>query len=149
MAIWFEGNADILAQLKQRNSDTLCDHMGIEFTEIGEDYLTATMPFNCQTRQYMNILHGGASCVLAESVGSVAANLVIDQHRFRAVGLDINANHLRPVTKGLVTGVARPIMIGRSTQVWEIKMFTDEDKMSCISRLTMSVIPVEKLANLA
>jgi 1,4-dihydroxy-2-naphthoyl-CoA hydrolase len=149
MAIWFDEKIDVLECLKQRNHGTLCDHIGIEFTEIGDDYLTATMPYSEQTRQYMNILHGGASCVLAETVGSVAANLVVDQNKFRAVGLDINANHLRPVTKGLVTGIAKPIMIGRTTQVWEIKMVNDENKMTCISRLTMSVISAEKLTKVS
>lgn len=148
MAIWFDKKKDILDYVKQRNQGTLCDHMRIEFTEVGDDYLTATMPYSEQTRQYMNILHGGASCVLAETVGSVAANLVIDQAHFRAVGLDINANHLRPVTKGLVTGTARPILIGRTTHVWEIKMLND-NKMTCISRLTMSVISAEKLTKVS
>ena len=97
------------------------------FTEVGDDYLVATMPVNDTTKQYMGILHGGASCVLAESVGSVAANYVIDHQQYRAVGQEINANHLRPVASGLVTGIATPIHLGKASQVWDIKI-TNQDK---------------------
>ena len=141
MSIWFKEYD--LASIAERQQNTLCDHLGITFTAIEEDSLTATMPCDDRTRQYMGILHGGASCVLAESVGSVAANLVIDPDKYRAVGLDINANHLRPVFKGLVTGIAKPIMLGKKTHVWEIKLYDEQNKMSCISRLTMAVIAKE------
>lgn len=134
-----------LEDLSNRNQRTLVDHLEINFTEIGDDYLTATMPFSENTQQYMGILHGGASCVLAETVGSVAANFVIDHEKFRAVGQEINANHIRPVSSGLVTGTARPVHLGKSTQVWDIKMTNDQGKLTCISRLTMAVISLEKI----
>lgn len=143
MSIWQKPFS--LEDLSNRNQRTLVDHLEINFTEIGDDYLTATMPFGENTQQYMGILHGGASCVLAETVGSVAANFVIDHEKFRAVGQEINANHIRPVSQGLITGTARPVHLGRSTQVWDIKMTNDQGKLTCISRLTMAVIKLEKI----
>ena len=143
MAIWFKQFH--LSDLTNRNQYTLVDCLGIKFTEIGEDYLTATMPFSNDTRQYMNILHGGASCVLAETVGSVAANFVIDHSQYRAVGQEINAHHIRPVSQGLVTGTAKPIHLGRTTQIWDIQMRNNQGKLNCVSRLTMAVIPLNKI----
>ena len=143
MSIWFEPFT--LEQLHHRGLKTMVHHLDIEFTEIGDDYLTATMPVSEKTQQYMGIIHGGASCVLAETIGSVAANCVIDHSKFRAVGQEISASHLRPVSSGKVTGIAKPIMLGKRSQVWEIKLYNDQGKMSCISRLTMAVIDVEKL----
>jgi 1,4-dihydroxy-2-naphthoyl-CoA hydrolase len=115
------------------------DYIGIEFTEIGEDYITGKMPVDNRTRQPMGLLHGGASCVLAETLGSVGASLCIDQTKQVAVGLDINANHLRAAREGYVYGTAKPIHIGRSTQVWEIKIVNESNQLVCISRLTMAV----------
>lgn len=117
------------------------DHLGIEFTEIGDDYIVARMPVDRRTRQTMGLLHGGASVVLAETLGSVAANCVLDNRTHHAVGLDINANHLRSATEGFVIGVTRPIHIGRTTQVWEIKISTEVgNHLVCISRITMAVL---------
>ena len=116
-------------------------HVGIEFVDVGDDYLSARMPVDERTTQPFGILHGGASCVLAESLGSVAAWMCIDPDQYRAVGLDINANHIRAVTKGWVLGTAKPLHIGRRTHVWEIDI-TEQDtgKRVCISRLTVAII---------
>ncbi|OUS35377.1 thioesterase ['Osedax' symbiont bacterium Rs2_46_30_T18] len=128
-----------LARLNQARENTLMRHLGIEFTEFGDDYISATMPVDQRTHQPMGLLHGGASVVLAETLGSTAATLACPEG-FACVGLEINANHMRAVRSGLVTGITKPLHIGRSTQVWEIKMFDQEQKMNCISRITLSVI---------
>lgn len=144
MSIWFQPFT--LEDIQDRNHTTLVSHLDIEFTEIGDDYLKATMPVSEKTQQYMGILHGGASCVLAETIGSVAANCVVDQAQYRAVGQEISASHLRPVPNGqIVTGIAKPIMLGRRSQVWEIKLYNPEGKITCISRLTMAVIDKKRL----
>jgi len=143
MSIWFKPFE--VNEVQQRNQKTLIHHLNIVFTEVGDDYLVATMPVDDTTKQYMGILHGGASCVLAESVGSVAANYAIDHEKYRAVGQEINANHLRPVSSGLVTGIATPIHLGRASQVWDIKITNENQKLICISRLTMAVISLDKL----
>lgn len=121
---------------------TLMESLGIELTEIGEDFLKGTMPVDARTVQPFGILHGGASVALAETLGSVAAGMIIDKSKFITVGLDINANHLRPVSTGFVEGLAKPVFLGKKTQVWEIKI-TDmtSQKLTCISRLTMAVVP--------
>jgi len=141
-SIWFEPFT--LEQLHSRGLKTMVHHLDIQFTEIGEDYLTPTMPVGEKTQQYMGILHGGASCVLAETVGSVAANCVIDHTKYRAVGQEISASHLRPVPGGSVTAIAKPLMLGKRSHVWEIKIYNDQGKMSCISRLTMAVIEASR-----
>ncbi len=115
------------------------EYIGIEFTEIGDDYISAKMPVDHRTRQPLGLLHGGASCVLAESLGSVAGSLCLDQTKQYAVGLEINANHIRSVKEGYVYGTARPVHIGKSTQVWDIKIVTEEHKLVCVSRLTLAV----------
>jgi 1,4-dihydroxy-2-naphthoyl-CoA hydrolase len=127
-----------LDQLRERSARTLMDHLGIEYLEIGDEYLKARMPVDSRTRQPDGILHGGASVALAETLGSVAAGLCVDREKKRIVGLEINANHIRPVTDGWVTGVARPIHVGNTTQVWEIKMYNDQEKLVCVSRLTVA-----------
>jgi 1,4-dihydroxy-2-naphthoyl-CoA hydrolase len=118
---------------------TLGEHLGIRFTEIGEDYLEATMPVEGRTHQPMGLLHGGASVSLAETLGSVAATLCVDESKF-CVGLEINANHLRSVRSGLVKGTTRPIHIGKKTQVWEIRIVNEQNEMVCVSRITMAVL---------
>ncbi len=104
--------------------------------------MEGTMPVDARTHQPHGILHGGASVALAETLGSVAANMSVDPTKFRCVGLEINANHISPVKSGIVTGVARPLHVGRTTQVWEIRITSDQGKLVCVSRLTMAVIPV-------
>ena len=120
--------------------DSMVDHLGIEFTDIGDDHLSARMPVDHRTHQPFGILHGGASAALAETLGSVAANLSIDQNHDYCVGLEINANHVKSVKDGWVTGTARPIHIGARTHIWEIRINNSDDQLVCISRLTMAVI---------
>lgn len=128
-----------LEAVNRMKNNTLIGHVGIEVTEIGDDYVRGTMPVNSTTHQPMGLLHGGASVVLAETLGSLAANLCVEQGRQYCVGLEINANHLSSVREGLVVGTARPLHVGRSTQVWQIEIATEAGKPVCISRLTMAV----------
>lgn len=114
--------------------------IGIEFTAFDDESLTATMPVDTRTHQPYGILHGGASVVLAESLGSVASNLIIDTEQFIGVGLEVNANHLRPVKSGHVTGVCRPIHLGSKTHVWDIRIHNEAGKPVCISRLTVAIV---------
>jgi uncharacterized protein (TIGR00369 family) len=115
--------------------------LGIRFTDIGDDYLRGTMPVDPRTKQPFGLLHGGASVALAETLGSLAGTMCIDAKNEMAVGLDINANHVRAVTGGIVTGTARPLHVGRNTQVWEIRIENEDGKLVCISRLTLAVVP--------
>lgn len=138
MAIWKQ-QVD-LATANAGSRRTLMQAIDIRITEIGDDFLRGTMPVDDRTRQPYGILHGGASVALAETLGSTAAMLCCEEGT-AAVGLDINANHLRAVREGMVTGTARPIHIGRSTQVWEIRITNDAGELTCISRLTMAVVP--------
>jgi 1,4-dihydroxy-2-naphthoyl-CoA hydrolase len=124
---------------------TLIRALDIRVTEIGDDWLRGSMPVDDRTRQPYGILHGGASAALAETLGSTAAMLCCEDGR-AAVGLDINANHLRAVREGLVTGTARPLHIGRSTQVWEIRIENEAGELVCISRLTVAAVPGEAFA---
>ena len=138
MAIWF--SSPTVAELKARSANTLVELIGIEYTEIGEDYIRARMPVDRRTVQPAGILHGGASVVLAETLGSVAAYLCIDPTQKMAVGLEINANHVRSVREGYVTGTVRPLHIGHSTQIWDIHIRDDQKRPVCISRITMAVL---------
>ncbi len=136
---WFkEYEIDYLQKLRSAN---MGEHIGFEFLEIGESSITGRIPVDHRTTQPFGILHGGASCVLAETLGSVAAWMTIDPDKFRAVGLEINANHIRAVTKGYVVGVCSPLHVGRRTQVWQIDMHEEETgKRTAVSRLTVAVI---------
>jgi 1,4-dihydroxy-2-naphthoyl-CoA hydrolase len=138
MTIWKKSFT--LEDLKERHVDTAEGHLGIEFCAIGDDWLAARMPVDARTVQPFRILHGGASVLLAESVGSCAANLCVDQEKFYCVGLDINANHVRGASSGWVTGTARPLHIGKSTHVWQIHITNEAGALVCVSRLTMSVL---------
>ena len=129
-------------ELNRLSRGTLIEHLGIVFTAAGEDWLQATMPVEPRTRQPYGLLHGGASVVLAETLGSSAGNLCLDTREQMAVGLEINANHLRAVREGSVTGTAKALHVGRSTQVWEIRIENEAGKPVCISRLTLAVVPV-------
>lgn len=139
MAIWKQSIE--LDRINAWNNNTLIEHLGMRVTEIGEDFVRGTMPVDKRTIQPFGLLHGGASVALAESLGSLAANLVLEADKGMAIGLDINANHVRAATSGLVTGTARPLHVGRSTQVWEIRIEDEQQELICISRLTMAVIP--------
>lgn len=132
-----------LEALNNISENTCNEYLGIEFTEYGDDYIMARMPVNERTVQPMRILHGGASVVLAETVGSVAATLCIDDPAKTAVGVSINASHLRPAREGsVVTATCTPIRIGRTLHVWDIKIRDEKDRMTCICRLTMAVIDI-------
>jgi 1,4-dihydroxy-2-naphthoyl-CoA hydrolase len=126
--------------LNAHSVNTVDSHLGIEFTEVGEDYLCARVPVNEKTRQPYGLLHGGVSVVLAETLGSCGAYCASPEG-YKAVGLDINANHIRGVMSGWVTGTARPVHIGRTTHVWQIDLRNDEGELSCVSRLTVSILP--------
>ena len=139
MAIWKQ-TID-LERINAWNRNTLVEHLGMRVTEVGDEHVRGTMPVDERTKQPFGLLHGGASVALAESLGSLAANLVLDVDKEMAVGLDINANHVRAATSGTVTGTARALHLGRSTQVWEIRIVDDGDQLVCISRLTMAVVP--------
>ncbi|MBO9680426.1 hotdog fold thioesterase [Paenacidovorax monticola] len=128
-----------LAQLNALNANTAVAHLGIEFTEVGDDFLRARVPVDHRTKQPYGLLHGGVSVVLAETLGSVGAACSCPEGH-RAVGLDINANHLRATTSGWVTGTARPVHIGRTTQVWQIDMVNDAGEPTCVSRITMAIL---------
>lgn len=121
------------------NADTAISHLGIELLALGDDFISARVPVDARTRQPMGLLHGGVSLVLAETLGSIGAYLCCDDAH-HVVGLDINANHLRGVRSGWVTGTARPVHTGRSTQVWQIEMRDDSGALSCVARLTMAVL---------
>ena len=129
-----------LDSLNQTGKNTMTDFLDIRFTQIGEDFLEATMPVTDKTKQPLGLLHGGANVVLAETLGSVAATLTVDTSRQHCVGLEINANHLKSVRDGLVRGVTKPIHLGKNTQVWEIKIYNSHDELTCISRITMAII---------
>ena len=140
MNIWFKPYT--LADIQWMLKDNMCETIGIEITEITSDSVKGKMPVDHRTVQPMKILHGGASVALAESLGSVASNLIIDASKYVCVGLDINANHLRPVSSGYVFGEAKPIHIGKKTHVWSIEIKNEQGKLVCISRLTMAVVEI-------
>ena len=129
-----------LAMLTSMSAKTMVEHIGIEFTNIGEDFIEARMPVDHRTHQPLGLLHGGASVVLAETLGSVAATCCVDMSKQYCVGLDINANHIKSVREGFVIGIAKPIHVGKKTQVWEIRITNDQQELVCISRITMAVI---------
>lgn len=137
MAIWTR--TPNLEQMMEASRKTAVGHMGIEYLEVGDNYVKGRMPVDERTVQPFGILHGGASVVLAETLGSMAANCCLKDRETVAVGLDINANHIRPVSKGWVYGTATALHIGSTTQVWEIRIENEEGKTTCISRLTMAV----------
>ncbi len=141
MAIW--KNPVSLDDIEQFSKNTMVEHLGIQITEIGDDYLKASMPVCPKTHQPMGLLHGGASVALAETVSSIAAFMTAPAGR-RCVGLEVNANHMRAVKSGVVFAVARPIHIGRSTQVWDIRITDENDNSISISRITIAVLELEK-----
>ena len=138
MAIWFK--TPTLDEAEKLHGQTMVAMLGIEVTDITEDSVVAIMPVDKRTTQIHGILHGGASVALAETLGSYAANCCVDQDKYRCVGLDINANHIRPVRSGQVTAVVRPVHIGRKTQVWGIQISDSNDRLVCESRLTIAVV---------
>ena len=144
MSLWKQPASLERANAMSRN--TLMEALDIRFTEIGDDFVRGTLPVDARTHQPYGLLHGGASVALAETLGSYAAMLTLDPATEAAVGLDINANHVRGVKSGIVTGTARPLHLGRGTQVWEIRIEDERGKLVCISRLTLAVIPKQVVA---
>ncbi len=137
-SIWFmEPTIETLNSFRE---NTLSGTLGIEYTEVGPDFIRGTMPVNDTTRQPAGILHGGASVSLAESLGSVGAFLTVDPAKYSVVGLDINANHIKSVREGIVIGTAKPLHCGKRTQVWEIDIRNEQQNLVCISRLTIAIL---------
>jgi 1,4-dihydroxy-2-naphthoyl-CoA hydrolase len=139
MSIWFNKTLTI-EDIAPISKNTLGEHIGMRFSEIGEDYLKATMPVDHRTHQPYGLLHGGASAALAETLGSVCSALVIDQEKFICVGIEINANHVRSVRRGTVEGTCTPIHIGATTHVWDIRIHDERNKLICVSRLTVAIL---------
>jgi 1,4-dihydroxy-2-naphthoyl-CoA hydrolase len=141
MSIWFNDVTLEKLQASQKGTSNLTTHIGIEYTDLGDDFISAKMPVDERSKQPYGLLHGGASCVLAETLGSVASALCVDASKYIVVGLEINANHLRPATSGYVVGTVKPIHLGRKTHVWDIRIETESDKkLVCVSRLTVAVL---------
>jgi len=138
--IWNNTNIRI-EDLQPLGKGTMGEYIGIEWTEIGADFLRAKMPVDHRTIQPYGLLHGGASVALAETIGSVASYLVVDNQQFYCVGLEINANHIRGVRQGFVIGTATPLHLGKTTHVWDIKIKNELDKLVCVSRLTVAIVP--------
>ncbi len=138
MSIWFRSITP--EELNQRGEQSMSDFLGIVFTEVGDNFLIATMPASPRTKQPIGIIHGGASVVLAETVASTAANMVVDFNQCYCVGLEINANHIRSVREGLVQAITRPIHLGKTTQVWSIEITNQAGQITCMSRMTAYVV---------
>ena len=143
MSIWFKKNIT-LDELNALNTNTMAEFLEMNWEEIGTNYLRLSMPVSNKNKQPYGFLHGGASCVLAETIGSVASAIVIDREKFYCVGIEINANHVRSVTEGKVTAKCEPLHLGKTTHVWDIKIYDEGDKMFCVSRLTVAIIPIKK-----
>jgi 1,4-dihydroxy-2-naphthoyl-CoA hydrolase len=138
MAIWRDSFP--LERVREQSRNTLITQLGIEFIEAGDDYLKGRMPVDSRTHQPAHMLHGGASVALAETLASWAATFVVDPEQSYCVGLEINANHVRAVGSGWVIGTARPVHLGRSTQIWEVRITDEAERLVCISRVTMAVL---------
>jgi 1,4-dihydroxy-2-naphthoyl-CoA hydrolase len=138
MSIWFREYT--IEEINRRGIQTMADFLSIEFTEIGQDFLIAKMPVTDKVKQPIGIVHGGANVVLAETIASTAANMVVNIADYYCVGLEINTNHIRSVREGIVWGTARPFHLGKSTQVWHIELKDEQDRVTAISRMTASVL---------
>ncbi|MGK0249449.1 MAG: 1,4-dihydroxy-2-naphthoyl-CoA hydrolase [Oleispira sp.] len=136
--IWFR--APKIEVLNRQMENTACSNLGIAVIEVGDDYITGTMPADARTFQPMGLIHGGSNVLLAETLGSMAANCCVDVSHEFCVGQEVNANHIRGVRSGIVTGTAKLVHKGRTSQVWEIRIVNEQDKLTCISRLTMAVV---------
>jgi 1,4-dihydroxy-2-naphthoyl-CoA hydrolase len=139
MSIWFNKSLS-LPQLMPLGQDTMAHWLGMEWVSIGDDYLKMRMPVNSKTKQPYGLLHGGASCALAETIGSVASHYVMDSEKCICVGLEINANHVRAAREGYVTATCTPLHLGASTHVWDVKIHDDGGKLVCVSRLTVAIL---------
>jgi len=139
MPIWFDKSVT-LPDIIKLGEGTMSDHLGMEWVGIGDDFIQLRMPVNDKTKQPYGLLHGGASCVLAETAGSVASALVINREKYLCVGIGINASHVRGVKEGFVTGICTPLHLGKTTHVWDIKMYDDKERLVCVSRLTVAIL---------
>ena len=139
MSIWFTKEINI-SQLNEIGKNNMAHHIGIEFLEAGEDYLIGRMPVDARTIQPYGLLHGGASVVLAETLGSIASHCAVNGELFQAVGIEVNANHIRSARSGYVTGKCTPLHLGGGTHVWEIKITDEGGKLVCVSRLTVAIL---------
>ena len=139
----FDKNIKV-SHLQEISKNTMVEHLGIEFLELGKNFISAKMPVDHRTHQPMGLLHGGASIVLAETLGSVASSILVDMNKYHCVGLEINANHIKSARNGFVTGKATPIHLGKKTHVWDIKITNGNDELVCVSRLTVAVIEKKK-----
>jgi 1,4-dihydroxy-2-naphthoyl-CoA hydrolase len=138
--IWFNKTLQ-LSDLTDFGKGNMIEHLGIQLLELGDDFIKGTMPVDHRTKQPYGLLHGGASATLAETLGSFASALVIDTSKFICVGLEINANHIRSAKAGYVTGTCTPIHLGSSTHIWDIRIVDEQNKLVCISRLTVAILP--------
>lgn len=138
MRIW--KNETTVEVMNSFSNNTMVSHLGIEFLEIGDDFLKARMPVDNRTHQPLGLLHGGASVVLAETLGSSAGSMCVTYPDEYVVGLEINANHIKSARSGWVTGITKPVHLGKKTQVWEIKIYNESEELVCISRITLAVI---------
>lgn len=141
--MWFDKTLTI-ESLQSFNQETMAQYLGMEWVALGADYLKMSMPVSARTRQPYGLLHGGASCALAETIGSVGSHLLIDPAAYMCVGLEINANHLLSAKDGKVTATARPVHVGKSTHVWDIRICDEAENLVCISRLTVAILPVKR-----
>jgi len=139
----FDKNIKV-SQLQEFSKNTMVEHLGIEFLELGKDFISAKMPVDHRTHQPMGLLHGGASIALAETLGSVASSVLVDLNKFTCVGLEINANHIKSARSGYVTGKATPIHLGKKTHVWDIKISNENDELLCVCRLTVVILEKKK-----
>lgn len=137
--IWFNKSLSV-ASLKSFGINTMVKHLGMDWVAIGDDYIKMSMPVDDRTKQPYGLLHGGASCALAETIGSIASQCVIDPDKFICVGIEINANHVRSARQGHVTATCTPLHIGASTHIWDIKIHDEREKLVCISRLTVAIL---------
>ncbi len=142
MSIWH--NTPSLTQINALNEGTLGEYMNITFTEMGDDFIKASMPVDNRTRQPFGLLHGGASVALAETLGSVASWCCINRELFMGVGIEINANHIKAVMSGIVTGVCTPINVSGKYHVWDIKIYNEQNELCCVSRFTCTVVAKSK-----
>ena len=141
MSIWFQKIS--ISDLAGIFANTMAEFLKMEWEEIGNDFLKLSMPVDDSTRQPYGFLHGGASCVLAETIGSAGSALIIDREKYYCVGLEINANHLRSVKEGKVIATAKPLHLGKSTHVWDIKIHDENERLICVSRLTVAILPIK------
>jgi len=141
--IWY--SEPTIENLEWMNAKTLSESLHIRVTEIGNDFIKGTMPVDQRTKQPFGLLHGGASVALAETLGSIASWLMVNPEMFIGVGIEINANHIKAVTSGFVTGVCKPIHVKGINHIWEIKIFNDAGELTCISRFTCAIVAKSKV----